>query len=139
MAQKSTQYAAGARGHARQTVADGRVRCTRREGPIHIPVTRWHASTNCAENSEDRSTCDADSVTHEQVAAAEAEHRRGPKSAAAQPIPKGRDVVPPCLGASQDTKLFRTDLWQHGENTAKGMIAVLPFVEHFSSGQAASR
>ncbi|ESS64123.1 hypothetical protein TCDM_07890 [Trypanosoma cruzi Dm28c] len=56
------------RGHARQTVADGRVRRTRREGPIYIPVTRGHGSTRCADNSEDRSKCDADSVTDERVA-----------------------------------------------------------------------
>ncbi|KAF8303490.1 hypothetical protein TcYC6_0038590 [Trypanosoma cruzi] len=46
---------------------------------------------------------------------AEAERRRDPNSTAAQPIPEGRDVVPPCLGVSQawdreGTKLFRTDL-----------------------------
>ncbi|RNC51456.1 exo-alpha-sialidase, partial [Trypanosoma cruzi] len=51
----------------RQTIADGRVRRTRREGPIHIPVTREHASTKCGENSGDRSTCDSDSVTEERV------------------------------------------------------------------------
>ncbi|KAF8281641.1 hypothetical protein TcYC6_0006980 [Trypanosoma cruzi] len=33
---------------------------------------------------------------------AEAQHRRGPSSTAAQPIPEGRDVAPPCLGVSQD-------------------------------------
>ncbi|RNF00598.1 hypothetical protein TcG_11829 [Trypanosoma cruzi] len=75
--------------------------------------------------------------------AAEAEHRRGPSSTAAQPIPEGRKVAPPCLGVSQawdreGTKLFHTGLWRHGENTAEGMIAVLPFAEHFSSGQAAA-
>ncbi|KAF8303645.1 hypothetical protein TcYC6_0037740 [Trypanosoma cruzi] len=74
---------------------------------------------------------------------AEAEHRRSPNSTAAQPIPEGRDVAPPCLGVSQawareGTKLFRTDHWQHGEATAEGMIAVLPFAEHFSSWQAAA-
>ncbi|RNC39509.1 hypothetical protein TcCL_NonESM11126, partial [Trypanosoma cruzi] len=68
MAQKLIQYADGSRGHARQTVADGRVRYTRREGPIHTSVTRGHASTRCADNSEDRSKCDADSVTDERVA-----------------------------------------------------------------------
>ncbi|RNC42524.1 hypothetical protein TcCL_NonESM07875 [Trypanosoma cruzi] len=67
-AQKHTQYAAGARGNARQTVADGRVRRTRREGPIHIPATRGHASTNCAGSCGDRSACDSDSVTDERVA-----------------------------------------------------------------------
>ncbi|RNC34139.1 hypothetical protein TcCL_Unassigned03096 [Trypanosoma cruzi] len=55
-AQKRTQYAARARGNARQTVADGQVRRTRREGPIHIPVNRGHASTNCAGSCGDRST-----------------------------------------------------------------------------------
>ncbi|RNC51709.1 exo-alpha-sialidase [Trypanosoma cruzi] len=74
---------------------------------------------------------------------AKAEHSRSPKSTAAQPIPEGGDVVPPCLGVSQalareGTKLFRTDLWQHGEATTEGMIAVLPFAEHFSSGHAAA-
>ncbi|KAF8307127.1 hypothetical protein TcBrA4_0020840 [Trypanosoma cruzi] len=75
--------------------------------------------------------------------AAEAVHRRAPNSTAAQPIPEGRDIVPPCLGESQawdreGTKLFRTDHWQQYENTAKGMIAVFPFAEHFSSWQAAA-
>ncbi|ESS59930.1 hypothetical protein TCDM_12212 [Trypanosoma cruzi Dm28c] len=65
MAQKRTQYTAGVTGHARQTVADGRFRRTRREGPIHIPVTRRHASTNCACSCGDRSECDADCVTDE--------------------------------------------------------------------------
>ncbi|RNC32792.1 exo-alpha-sialidase, partial [Trypanosoma cruzi] len=67
MAQKHILYAELSRGHATQTVADGRVRCTRREGPIHISVTRGHASTRCAGNSGDRSKCDADSVTDERV------------------------------------------------------------------------
>ncbi|ESS63187.1 hypothetical protein TCDM_09055 [Trypanosoma cruzi Dm28c] len=75
--------------------------------------------------------------------AAEALHRRGPNSTAAQPIPKGRNVAPPCLGVSQawdreGTKLFRTDLWQHGEAMAEGMIAVLPFAVHFSLWQTAA-
>ncbi|ESS55889.1 hypothetical protein TCDM_12621 [Trypanosoma cruzi Dm28c] len=65
MAQKRTQYTAGVTGHARQTVADGRFRRTRREEPIHIPVTRRHASTNCAGSCGDRSECDADCVTDE--------------------------------------------------------------------------
>ncbi|KAF5216623.1 hypothetical protein ECC02_010576 [Trypanosoma cruzi] len=33
---------------------------------------------------------------------AEAQHRRGPSCTAAQPIPEGRDVVPPCLEVSQE-------------------------------------
>ncbi|RNC58694.1 hypothetical protein TcCL_ESM03741 [Trypanosoma cruzi] len=67
MAQKLIHCAAGDRDHARQTIADGRGKRTRREGPIHIPVTRGHASTKC-DNSGDRSTCNTDSVTEERVA-----------------------------------------------------------------------
>ncbi|RNF02234.1 hypothetical protein TcG_11318 [Trypanosoma cruzi] len=75
--------------------------------------------------------------------AAEAEHRRRPNSTAAQPIPVSGNVAPPCLGASQawareGTKLLCTDLQQHGETTAEGMIAVLPLAYNFSSGQAAA-
>ncbi|KAF8303168.1 hypothetical protein TcYC6_0042640 [Trypanosoma cruzi] len=67
MAQKHIQCAAGARGQARQTVADGEVKRIRREGPIHITVTREHASTKCADSTGDRSKCDSDSVTDEQI------------------------------------------------------------------------
>ncbi|EAN81442.1 hypothetical protein, conserved [Trypanosoma cruzi] len=56
------------RGHATQSVAGGQFKRTRREGPIHIPVTRGHASTNCAHNGGDRSTCDSDTVADERVA-----------------------------------------------------------------------
>ncbi|ESS62245.1 hypothetical protein TCDM_10123 [Trypanosoma cruzi Dm28c] len=101
-AQKRTQYTAGVRGHARQTVVDGQFKRIRREGPIHIPVTRRRASTNSAENGGDCSTCNANSVTEEQIfLLTTAEHRRGPKSTAAQPIPESGDVVPPRLGASK--------------------------------------
>ncbi|RNC42510.1 hypothetical protein TcCL_NonESM07861 [Trypanosoma cruzi] len=83
-----------------------------------------------------RGQCDGRAV----LPAAEAEHRRRPKSTAAQPIPESGDVVPPCLGVSQalareGTKLLCTDLQQHGETTAEGMIAVLPFAGNFSSGR----
>ncbi|KAF8279014.1 hypothetical protein TcBrA4_0107500 [Trypanosoma cruzi] len=64
-ARKRARYTAGTRGQARQTVADGLFRRTRREGPIHIPATRRHASTNCAGSCGDRSECDADCVTDE--------------------------------------------------------------------------
>ncbi|RNC38832.1 hypothetical protein TcCL_NonESM11882 [Trypanosoma cruzi] len=67
MAQKHIQCAAAARGQARQTVADGEVKRIRREGPIHITVTRGHASTKCADSTGDRSTCDADSVMDKQI------------------------------------------------------------------------
>ncbi|RNC54864.1 hypothetical protein TcCL_ESM07677 [Trypanosoma cruzi] len=67
MAQKHIQCAAGARGQARQTVADGEFKRIRREGPIHIPVTREHASTKCADSTGDHSTCDSDSVTDERI------------------------------------------------------------------------
>ncbi|RNC51419.1 hypothetical protein TcCL_ESM11465 [Trypanosoma cruzi] len=67
MAQKHIQCAAGARGQARQTVADGEVKRIRREGPIHITVTREHASTKCADSTGDHSKCDSDSVTDKQI------------------------------------------------------------------------
>ncbi|RNE96455.1 hypothetical protein TcG_13006 [Trypanosoma cruzi] len=81
-----------------------------------------------------RGLCDGQAF----LPAAEAEHRRRPNSTAAQPIPVSGKLAPPCLGASQDTKLLCTDLQQHGETTAEGMIAVLPLAGNFSSGQAAA-
>ncbi|ESS62358.1 hypothetical protein TCDM_09976 [Trypanosoma cruzi Dm28c] len=86
-----------------------------------------------------RGLCDGQAF----LPAAEAEHRRRPNSTAAQPIPVSGKLAPPCLGASQawaqeGTKLLCTDLQQHGEATAEGMIAVLPFAGNFSSGQAAA-
>ncbi|RNF19004.1 trans-sialidase, partial [Trypanosoma cruzi] len=38
-----------------------------REGPNHIPVTRGHASTKCADSSGDRSKWDSDDATDERV------------------------------------------------------------------------
>ncbi|RNC46478.1 hypothetical protein TcCL_NonESM03735, partial [Trypanosoma cruzi] len=138
MAQKHIQCAAAARGQARQTVTDGEFKRIRREGPIHITVTRGHASTKCADSTGDRSACDSDSVTDKQIFLLPRQSTNAvptvPRHGRCQ---RAGDAVPPCLAASQawareGTKLLRTDHKQHGEVTAEGMIAVLPFADIFS-------
>ncbi|PWU88738.1 hypothetical protein C4B63_69g70 [Trypanosoma cruzi] len=67
MAQQRIQYTAGARGQDKRRVAKGQFNCIQREGPNHIPVTRGHASTKCADSSGDRSKWDSDDATDERV------------------------------------------------------------------------
>ncbi|PWV03974.1 putative Endonuclease-reverse transcriptase [Trypanosoma cruzi] len=67
MAQQRIQYTAGARCQDKRRVAKGQFKRIQREGPTHIPVTRGHASTKCADSSGDRSKWDSDDATDERV------------------------------------------------------------------------
>ncbi|RNC40101.1 hypothetical protein TcCL_NonESM10466, partial [Trypanosoma cruzi] len=67
IAQQRIQYTAGARGQDKRRVAKGQFKRTQREGPNHIPATRGHASTKCADGSGDRGKWDSDDATDERV------------------------------------------------------------------------
>ncbi|RNC34205.1 hypothetical protein TcCL_Unassigned03029 [Trypanosoma cruzi] len=88
---------------------------TRREGPVYISATRGHASTGCADNSEDRSKCDADSVTDERVACCRgrAQTRSQECRSTADPSEQERGASMPRASqawAREGTRLFRTGL-----------------------------